>query len=68
MCPVFLPFLKFVIGHIAAMLPLPNSKTNKNVGQNCSTYSFTITKPKSLEVEKPFAVLCSKRVCKLFNS
>uniref|UniRef100_UPI003FEF131F hypothetical protein n=1 Tax=Prevotellamassilia timonensis TaxID=1852370 RepID=UPI003FEF131F len=32
-----------------------------------STYSFTITKPKSLEVEKPFAVLCSKRVCQLFN-
>ena len=26
------------------MLPLPNSKTNKNTGQNCSTYSFTITK------------------------
>ena len=24
-------------------LPLPNSKTNKNTGQNCSTYSFTIT-------------------------
>ena len=28
------------------MLPLPNSKTNKNTGQNCSTYSFTITKNK----------------------
>ena len=25
------------------MLPLLNSKTNKNTGQNCSTYSFTIT-------------------------
>ena len=22
---------------------LPNSKTNKNTSQNCSTYSFTIT-------------------------
>ncbi len=28
------------------MLPLPNSKTNKNTGQNWSTYSFTITEKK----------------------
>ena len=28
------------------MLPLPNSKTNKNTGQNWSTYSFTITNNK----------------------
>ena len=25
------------------MLPLPNSKTDKNAGQNCSIYYFTIT-------------------------
>ena len=30
------------------MLPFPNSKANKNIGQNCSTYSFTITKQSDL--------------------
>ena len=33
------------------MLPLTNSKNNKNTGQNWSTYSFTITKRKAKRYE-----------------
>ena len=34
---------RVLAGGKPAMLPLPNPKTNKNTGQNWSTYSFDIT-------------------------
>ena len=34
---------RVLFGGKPAMLPLPNPKTNKNTGQNWSTYSFDIT-------------------------
>ena len=42
--PVFLPLLVFVIDHIARCAPSSKFKNQQNTGQNCPTYSFTITK------------------------
>ncbi len=39
-------FAAFGICHRSHSPPFPNSKTNKNTSQNCSTYSFTITTKK----------------------
>ena len=41
--PYLLPFLKFVIGHIARYAPSYKFQNKKNTGQNWSTYFFTIT-------------------------